>query len=207
MSASLAAVARCNRDDGNAFINFSLYAVLGKMAEADDLMRRFGDGIKRVAAVLAARFPLRPSSLYRGMLVDPATPVTPDGRYTFVSWSEDRDVACWFASPESEISRPLAAHNPRLRGVVLELTRPERVLFHHSWAVGWERLAVAHPHMGDEGARQIGWSLRTQREVITAPLERFPVGVPVESVATTPVAELDVRLTPPWTSPWIRGES
>ncbi len=202
MSASLAAIRNhCDRDDGNAFINFALYAVLGKMAEADDLMRKAAAGIKRVASLLDFRFPVRASALYRGMLVDPATPIVADHRYTFISWSEDRDVACWFASPGSVISRPLADSNARLRGVVLELAKPTSVLLHHSWASDWDRLALRHPHMGEEGARQIRWSLATQREVITLPLERLPDGVPVESVATLPVAELDGRLAPPWIQP------
>ncbi len=186
-----------NRDDGNAFVNFALYAVLGKMAEADQMMREFGDGIARASEWFAERWPVPRATLYRGMLVDPAVELTVDARYTFVSWSEDVDVACWFATPSSKISQPLAASNPRLRGVVLELAEPERVIFHYSWARGWERLAMMHPHMGSEGARQIRWSLTTQREVITAPLERYPSARPVGSFSRD-AAYLDAKLAPPW---------
>ena len=36
---------------------------------------------------------------------------------------------------------------------------------------GLAALALMHPLMGAEGRRQIEWSLRTQQEVITAPIE------------------------------------
>lgn len=191
--------------DRNAYLNFVLYAVLGRMAEADEVMRRHSDAIESVARFLAKQRPIAPAPVYRGMLVDPAVPLVVDHRYTFVSWSEDVDVACWFGSADSIISAPLAASNPRLRGVVLTMPAPRRVLFHHSWSdedgrgagagAGWSRLALLHPHMGPDGARQIAWSLRTQREVITAPVE-LPEPTPTGIVRTKSVADLDAQFAP-----------
>lgn len=187
------------KHDVNCYINFALYAVLGRLAEADSLMREEGHRIRRVAAFLAGKRPVRRVPLYRGMLVDPSSPVARDARYTFVSWSEDRDVACWFAATDSVISEPLVAAKPHLRGVVLELAAPRSVIFHHSWAFEWPiaSMAAMHPHMGYEGARQIEWSLRTQREVITAPID-LPPAVDVATIERPPTAELDRRLCPPW---------
>jgi hypothetical protein len=182
-------------DDFNRYVNFVLYAVLGRMAEADGMMRRYSASIERVAARFAERFPVAPAPIYRGMLLDPSEPLQLDPRLTFLSWSEDRDVACWFASPDSVISAPLTMCKPTLRGALLTLPEPHRVLFHHTWGRGWARLALAHPHMGCDGARQIAWSLRTQREVITAP---FELPAAEWDPASPPVAELDRRLTPPW---------
>lgn len=184
------------KDDVNVYINFALYAVLGKLAEADDLIVRHGDSVRRAAAWLMQRKRFGARPLYRGMLIDGE--LRADARYKFISWSEDRDVASWFASKESAISDYVLAHRPTVRGVVLTLPRPERVLFHYSWAQGWERLAVLHPHMGPEGARQIAWSLRTQREVITEPLEILPPAVDADAIEHPPIAELDRRLAPPW---------
>lgn len=191
-----------NNDDANIYINFVLYAVLGKLGEADGLMIRHGEAVHRVAEYLAARKPIPSIALYRGMLIEPDTDVRAEPQYTFVSWSEDRDVACWFAARTSYISAPLVEHYPRACGVMLHLPaeRKRRVLFHHSWASGWAGFAALHPHMGVEGARQIEWSLRTQREVITAPLVESPTVVRIEEVAHPPVHELDRRLTPPWIS-------
>lgn len=194
-----------NRQDINVWINFSLYAILGKLAEADDLLERHGAAVHRVADYLAKEMPIAPSPLYRGMLVD--GPVAADPRYKFLSWSDDRDVACWFASPGTVISGYVLEHRPSVRGVVLELpSSAAKVLFHHSWTSAWEgggaaafaRLAMRHPHMGVDGARQIAWSLHTQREVITAPLAVLPPAAEIATLNPLPPAELDRRFAPPW---------
>lgn len=187
------------RQDVNVYINFSLYAVLGMLAEADDMLMKYGSRIRRVAAYLTQQSPIQSVPLYRGMLVDRGAPVRLDERYRFVSWSEDRDVAVWFASRDSIVSEHVVKLKPTVRGVVLELTAPRTVLFHYSWAEGWADLAAMHPNMGPEGVRQIAWSLRTQREVITTPLE-FPPAIDVDDIDHPPVAELDGRLAPPWIS-------
>lgn len=194
------------RQDVNVYINFSLYAILGKLAEADDLIERHGAAVHRVADFLAKRMPIARAPLYRGMLVD--GPVAADHRYKFISWSEDRNVAFWFATRGTVISEYVLEHRPSVRGVVLELPQSSgKVLFHHAWANAFDdgagaavfaHLAARHPHMGLEGARQIAWSLRTQREVITAPLAELPPAVDVETLNPPTAAELDSRFAPPW---------
>jgi hypothetical protein len=190
----------------NVFINWALYSIYGMMADADALRRQYSDAIDEVADELARRHPVTPAPLYRGVLLDGAAPVLrPEPNLTFLSWSEDRDVARWFGSPESYISGPFAEHYPEARGYVLALFRPTtRVLWHHSWrrAFGMplDRLALVHPLIGPDGARQIAWSLDTQREVIIAPpaIETLPRPEPTESFDGATVEELDRRLSPPW---------
>lgn len=185
------------RADANAYINFSLYAVLGRLAEADDLLERHGGAIHRVADYMAKRYPVERAPLYRGMLVE--GPVKADARYKFISWSEDRDVAFWFASRGSVVSEYVVDNRPSVRGVVLELPRSSgKVLVHHSWVKAWAGLAMQHPHMGFDGARQIAWSLKTQQEVITAPIAELPPAVDVDTLNPPPAAELDRRFAPPW---------
>lgn len=185
--------------DADYHINFVLYAVCGKMAEADAMLRIFGDEIRRTADQLCARYPFTPAPIFRGMLLDPAKMFTPDPRLMFQSWSEDRGVAEWFASTDALISEPLVDSNPRLRGFVAELPRPSaRVLFHHSWARAFDfpALGALHPHIGLEGARQLAWALQTQREVITAPIGGL---VPITcNIDAARLAELEQRLAPPW---------
>ena len=96
----------------DVYLNFLLHAILGKLSEADALMRMAGDGIRVVAVQLAARHPPPPAPLYRGMLLDPTEPYNTDPRITFLSWSEDKDVALWFACPRSAVSEPLAKVKP-----------------------------------------------------------------------------------------------
>ena len=190
--------------DVDLYLNFALHAILGRLGEADALMSIASDEIRAVADRLAALHPITTQPLYRGMLLDPDKTFAADPKLTFLSWSEDRDVALWFACPRSVVSEPLAATNPKLRGYLVDLTAPQsRVLFHHGWTRArgglgaLPALARTHPLMGEEGARQIEWSLRTQHEVITAPVD----GLAPKSTADLDAAALVVlerRLSPPW---------
>jgi hypothetical protein len=189
--------------DLDFYLNFVLHAVLGKLGEADALMSMAGDEIRATADRLAAKYRVEPRPLYRGMLLDPDVPYALDPKLRFVSWSEDRDVARWFACPRSVVSEPLMATNAKLRGYLVETSSPQsRVLFHHAWLDGGlvngiSALALMHPLMGAEGRRQIEWSLRTQREVITAPVDGI-VPIRAADLDTQTLAMLERRLSPPW---------
>lgn len=189
------------RADINLYVNFALHAIFGKLGEADTIMRFAGDAVRRVADEIAAENPIDPAPIYRGMLLDPTLPFRADASLTFLSWSADRDVALWFACPRSVISEPLVQQNPKLRGHVAELPAPQsRVLFHHSWASalgGLACFALVHPLMGAEGKRQIEWSLRTQREVITEPVADL-MPRPVSDLDARTLEALERRLSPPW---------
>jgi hypothetical protein len=189
--------------DVNLYINWALHAVYGRLGEADTILRHARSGIRQVAAFLHKRHPIKPATLYRGMLLDPSRPLD-NASYTFVSWSEDVDVARWFGHPGTFISEPFREMFPEARGYVLTLQQPADVLFHHSWAnafgMPFDQMALLHPLMGREGQRQIAWSLATQREVITAPLATLPAALPVDTVPGATVPELDARLSPPWVS-------
>ena len=188
--------------DVDLYLNFVLHAILGRLGEADALMRIAGDEIRAIADRLAAQHPNEPKRLYRGMLLDPDKTFAADPKSTFLSWSEDRDVARWFACPRSVVSEPLAATNPRMCGYLVELPAPtSRVLFHHEWfsnVIGTlATLALEHPLMGAEGCRQSAWSLRTQREVITAPIDGLLPNRTADLDAEA-LAVLERRLSPPW---------
>lgn len=196
--------------EANTYLNWILYAIVGRMAEADALMRQRGRDVRRVADELMAQHPVEPAMLYRGVLLDPDRPFTSDHDYTFQSWTDDYEVARWFASPTSYISSLFAEYHPEARGFVMMLpAAPTRVLFHYSWARAFglplERFATMNPLIGAEGARQLAWSLRTQSEVILEPLAVLPTATPVEAYEGAPIAELDRRFSPPWTIPagWL----
>jgi hypothetical protein len=187
--------------DVEFYLNFALHAVLGRLRETDAIMRIAGDAVRSVADRISARSPITPAPIYRGMLLDPDVSFAADPKLMFLSWSEDRDVAVWFACPRSVVSEPLAESNPRLRGYLVDLPVPRsRVLLHYSWTPvlgGLSRLAHAHPLMGAEGARQIEWSLRTQREVITEPVDDLRPERAVDLDAAA-LETLERRLSPPW---------
>jgi len=182
------------------YLNWLLYAIYGHLAEADLLMRGYGDSIRRVADALRAKYPIEERTLYRGVLLDPEQPFGPDPQYMSVSWSEDVEVARWFALRDSFMSRPLVEQRPQVRGYILAGRPAARVLFHYSWrrafAIPPERLALLS--LGREASRQIAWSLRTQCEVITEQPAELPIPQPVELVPGAPIAELDRQYTPSW---------
>lgn len=191
-------------DDVSIYINFVLYVILGRLREADVLMRKKGEMIRLVAEYCMTKrpiAPIAPKPLYRGVLLDPAQPFTLDPKYTFLSWSEDRDVATWFACTRNHISDLVMDVYPHFQGYIITLPQPQsRVLFHHSWAHTFTKViaeAHRHPLIGEEGKRQIIWSLKTQSEVITDPAEGLePRLAPDLDDAT--VAALETRLLPPW---------
>jgi hypothetical protein len=187
--------------DVDLYVNFTLHAIYGKLGEADQIMHIAADPIRRIADRLAEKIPVTPAPIHRGLLLDPDVPFAADPKVTFLSWSEDLTVAQWFACPRSVVSEPVAQLRPRARGFLVELAAPRsRVLFHHAWARafgGLAPLALAHPLMGEEGQRQIEWSLRTQREIITEPIPDL-LPTPAPDLDAAALMALERRLSPPW---------
>lgn len=165
-------------DDVNAYITFVLYAVTGHMARADGLMGRYGRGIRRVATWMRSRQPVGARTVYRGLLLDPNVldggKLTHEAERTFVSWTEDKDVACWFAAQDSIISELVVHMKPWVVSyLIASEIDPDRVLWHHSWrrvylpgfgGVNLVGAATIHPEI-DPG--QFAWNMNTQKEVIT----------------------------------------
>ena len=196
----------------NAWINFAMLAVAGRMQEADTIMRGLGGGVRRVAVYLQAARPPTLRPLWRGLLLEPKD-VLPGGyvehdpQFTFLSWTEDRDVACFFGDPGTTISGDVAAQKPTARGYLAHDPAPtlRRVLFHHTWRVfplpgrgptDLAQIAVAHPQLVGLGP-QIEHYLATQSEVI---VDAPPAGTRwklEDPAGCPPRRELDVRFTPP----------
>jgi hypothetical protein len=193
----------------NGYVNWALYAILGRMAEADGIMEEYGPDIYEVVRHFQRRRAPTIRPLYRGVLVEAEHVVDgkllPDDRVTFVSFSEERDVACWFADPESFVSGFVKQQRPRVQGFVIE-HRPklEDILFHYSWGLAFPLpdgrkvsltiFAQMHP---DIDIRQFDWNLRTQKEVILKPIRQPLVVRPKSAWQCPPAAELDARLLPP----------
>lgn len=191
------------------YINWALYAVVGNLAAADNMMKRKeGAGIRAVARYFQRTKRPRIRTLYRGLLLDPEQiedqAITQDPDVTFVSFSEDRDVACWFADPSSTMSSFVKMRRPRVEGWIMEY-RPKlaNILFHHSWnpiaipgmgELYLEQAAEMHPEIV-EVADQLAWNLQTQSEVIVRPLK---AGTAVEAYELSDCPPgLDERFTVP----------
>jgi hypothetical protein len=141
------------------------------MEAADEMLRRYGHEILPVA-LRATRGVRLPATLYRGILLEPnevkSDKVERDPRLTFVSFSEDREVACWFADTRSIMSGYVKETRPHVDGYLIEYAPSQnQVLFS---ATGQPELckllctaAEMHPHID---ASQLRWNVMTQKEVI-----------------------------------------
>ena len=191
------------------YINFVLHAILGKLAEADGLLQMYGEDVRSVARALNRKYPFERKPLHRGLLlVENEFEFSPTGEgRTFTSWSENQLVARWFADPLSSMNEYMRAARPDAKGYTLSLPATDTlVLFHHSWKrlQDFPSLALQHPYMGEEGARQIAWALQTQAEVITDPPKTWPE-LRENTLPYCPV--LDRQLSPPWIPLHVRHEA
>jgi hypothetical protein len=193
------------QDDINYYLNFVVYAVFGQMAPADQMMRQHGRNILRFASYLRREvgFSEEIECLYRGVAVNPRHVIDDtlpaDPNLTFVSMSEDSEVACWFGHPHSSVSQFIFMQDPNRKGYMIEYEPDgDEILFHHEWAdeLNLIHLAALHPHIDEN---QFEWNLRTQQEVIILPVDSFDV-VSIDDYDCPDVSELDRKFTAPWVS-------
>lgn len=147
--------------DMNCWIAFVLYAVTGRMREADIIMREHGASVRRHAKKQRILMPFKAKPIFRGMLFDNGRSISsnsldgviakpapcPDGSdivigedgcvdhaiepMSFVSHSEDLECAQWFASPQAAISEFVVALRPHIRGYTIRLKRPPACVLWH----------------------------------------------------------------------------
>jgi hypothetical protein len=183
------------RPSVKAFSDYKLFvalATLGKQKDADYVIRNARANIQKVARYLRQTLPLTPKLLYRGLLIQPdkVTERRISGTFEgaeYISFSEDIDVACYFASPDAYIAETRMTEIPGAVGWIAEYM-PELtdILFHYSWA---EYLNTKAPgpsiyqiYFNLEGTTeetkqevtQIYWNLKTQKEVMCR------TGIPLE---------------------------
>lgn len=168
----------------NAYITFVLYAVVGKMQQADGLMRQHHREILKTAQKLRAWSPPEVVPLYRGLLIEPenmgpGSTVSKMADLEFVSWSADKDVACFFADVNSQMSSFVAkVQRPGVKGWIIEHTPdPSEVIFCWKWGLGFplhgqrvsfDTFAKMHPDRQIASA-DMSEVLRAQKEYILKP--------------------------------------
>ena len=133
------------------YATWVMYVVAGGLREADAIMREHGPLVEKVAKDCARRSPPTSARLYRGLLLPESAiiKIKPghlrlelDPALMSMSWSEDPDVACWFADRHSVISYFVTRRRPLDRGYITTATpKPaaiyEKLLFHWSWGLAF----------------------------------------------------------------------
>lgn len=195
----------------NIYLSWVVPAIMGMLQQADTLAHHYPGEIEAVAASLRARNrqPLR--TLYRGVLLEPHEAAggviyTRPGGEMSVSFSESRDVACYFGLPETIVSGEVVRMRSNVEGYLID-TVPKRadILWHYKWnpvvyngmTVDIRQAARMHP-MTAHDPSQFDFNLATQKEVVLKP---FPAHVPF---LLTPIGDtcpdadsLNARFTPP----------
>ena len=194
--------------DVNAYLTWLIAAIMGRLQEADGIASQHGASIYRVAAALqkSNRQPLR--RLYRGILLEPheikvGGVVDPQMGVQSVSFTEDRDVACYFGLPDTIMSGFVKQQRPLVEGYLAEhMPQRSEILWHYRWnpitvknrSIDVRTAARSHPLVADPF--QFDFVFDTQKEVIVKPL--------IAPLSVTPIAdtcpdprELDRRFTPP----------
>jgi len=207
-------MAQLTPQDMNIYLSWLIPVIMGQLQEADTIAYNYQRNLYKVATLLQQknRQPVR--RLYRGILLEPEQAESGYvGMHSdlpqSVSFTEDRDVACYFAVPDTIMSSFMTQTRPRVQGYIIEHT-PQRadILWHYRWnpivlkhaRIDIRVAARQHPLIQDPG--QFEFLVDTQREVIlkptTQPLPITPVG---DSCPDT--EELNRRFTPPHILPFF----
>lgn len=194
----------------NEYLTWAAFAVLGLLREADEILRRDGETVRRVAKEMARLAPVSPRPLWRGVLLPEhvdSTVLVPQRETGFSSFSEEKSVAQWFSSPTSIISELVIQMDPGTRGFLANYLPTEEdyranLLFHWHWGRSLPTLPQAS--LPDLLSRtpfprhyieQIAWSLETQEEVILR--SHLPLALVANRLSPTKVRELDQRFAMP----------
>jgi hypothetical protein len=154
------------------------------------------------------------------VLLDPkvgtGAELLPRPTQTFESWSEERDVATWFALKDSVMNKELFKANPTHEGYLAKCNpENDQILWRHSWKPTLEYHMQSHcdPKTNtiekiiaylakdrDEAVQHISqavWTQLTQQEVILLPRQAIGTYFPIDSLPHLTTAELDIKYNIP----------
>tara|TARA_R110002167_G_scaffold335363_1_gene542658 strand:+ start:40 stop:714 length:675 start_codon:yes stop_codon:yes gene_type:complete len=221
---------KLKRKDFNLYLNWLPYALLGKLAEADSVLENNKASILRAARWfnqahardirLKGGAPQPPPTVWRGVLLDPsinpADELLPRPMQTFESWTEERDVATWFALKDSVMNKQLLEANPTHEGYLAKCNpENDEILWRHNWKATLEHHMEKHctPQTntiekiiaylakdGEEARQHIAqaiWTQLTQQEVILLPKLTVGSYFPIDSLPHLTTAELDIKYNIP----------
>jgi hypothetical protein len=197
------------------FIVFVQHFVLGKMNVADAIYQQKGRSVDRVASYLSRVAPPKRTPLYRGWMIEPEKVVA--GKIAVehkipISFSRDRNIACFFADPRTTISAFISQMRPRARGYVMKLTgwTASQVIWTYEWndkipAPGWgsgmatlssiTSITIPQADLSLHDVRVIDSNIRSQKELILKPLPRTAKTTltPLSKADCPPTAALNAR--------------
>ena len=145
-------------------------------ANPDRFYRKHSQSIDLIAAVLRKKFPKSIKPLYRGILLSPDEvhdgKVKHQSEITYVSFSEDKNIAIAFADIKNDISKYVAFWSQNKTGYLITKNTYDQdlMLFHYEWLNDTNAMAAFRRIVGaDSNFAEI------QKEVILKPESAYTV--------------------------------
>lgn len=164
--------------------NFVLNALKGAMKESDHFYRQYKNDIDLIAGALVKKYgPHQGGKIYRGIILADNEIINGKVQHapelTFVSFSEDKNIAIAFGDIENPMSDFVIHLYPNKKGYLITAEfRPEQLLFHHSWIHSTGMKPMIHQYFGDHAKY-----VELQKEVMIKPRPYYRVE-PVEPGAS-----------------------
>jgi len=154
--------------------NFIFNLLIGK--NPDHYYRQNSKKIDLISQFLSGKFPKQIKPLYRGILLNPHEVINKKikgiSKITYVSFSEDKQIALAFADTKNDISRFAMQTNPKQKGYLITKSsyNPSELIFHYEWLFD-TRSITNFKNMLDDEARFI----ELQKEVVLKPESEYSV--------------------------------
>ena len=154
--------------------NFIFNALSGR--NPDNYYRKNSQSINLIAAVLRKKFPKSIKPLYRGILLSPDEvhdgKVKHQSEITYVSFSEDKNIAIAFADIKNDISKYVAFSSPNKTGYLITKNTYDQnlMLFHYEWLSDTNAMAAFRRIVGADSK-----FAEIQKEVILKPENTYAV--------------------------------
>lgn len=188
---------------------WAVCAVQGYIDLADRVLEQYKNEIYSVASALQRNLPPNSKKLYRGIILNPnnrdaSGMLVSKVNAGFISFSENLDVAAWFASADSHMAEMLLLNVPNGEGFIIKY-EPKRseILFHYKW---YHLLRIKNELSGIESSliqmglepdlSQFIHNVTSQEEVILKPVTQKFNLIPKRELSDKSGEELDKMFLP-----------
>jgi len=154
--------------------NFIFNLLIGK--NPDHYYRQNNTKIDLISQFLSGKFPKQIKPLYRGILLNPHEVINKKikgiARITYVSFSEDKQIALAFADTKNDISRYAMQANPNQKGYLITKNSyaSSELMFHYEWLFDTRLITNFKNAVGGD-ARFV----EIQKEVVLKPESEYSV--------------------------------
>lgn len=177
---------------------FVVLAIQGHMADADNILRSYKEKIYQVARKYSMKLP-KQMTVYRGILLksddiiqkDSSSVIKEKWPVEYISFTENPEVARWFACKDAYLSDFVRMKHPSIEGFVIKYdVTPKDIIFHYSFFNLYMQKFVSDPRFVvanflnngiEPNFNQFLHNIKTQSEVMIKPTDHVFELIPVEA--------------------------